>query len=71
MTANFHAAGNVLQKVLKLNAFSGFQVLLASTYSGAFHPNAEGHAAMADAVVLKAREVLKKYGQVSEVALMK
>jgi lysophospholipase L1-like esterase len=71
MTANFHAAGNVLQKVLKLNTFSGFQVLLASTYSGAFHPNAEGHAAMADGVLLEARKVLKKYGQVTDAALVK
>ncbi len=70
MTANFHVAGNVIQKVLKLGTFSGFQVLLASTYSGAFHPNSEGHAAMADGVVQEARKVLKKYGQQSEAALV-
>jgi hypothetical protein len=71
MTANFHAAGNVLQKVLKFDSLSRFQVLLASTYSGAFHPNAEGQAAMADGVVLKARDVLRKYGQQSDAALVK
>ncbi len=37
--------------------------MLAATYSGAFHPTAEGQAAIADAVVHKARGVLAKYGQ--------
>ena len=63
MTGNFHVAVSMLQKVLKLNALSWFQLVLASTYSGAFHPTAEGQAAMADAVVHKARAVLEKYGQ--------
>ena len=63
MTANFHVASSILQKVLKLNALSWFQLVLASTYSGAFHPTAEGQAAMADAVVMSARSVLHKYGQ--------
>ncbi len=63
MTGNFHVAISMLQKVLKLNAFSWFQLVLASTYSGAFHPTAEGQAAMADAVVHKARAVLVKYGR--------
>lgn len=61
LTANFHVAGSVMQKVLKLQSFSWFQVLLASTYSGAFHPTAEGHAAIADAVVARAREVLARH----------
>jgi hypothetical protein len=63
LTGNFHVPPFLLQKVLKLEAFSFFQLLLASTYSGAFHPTAEGHAAIADAVVEKARTVLDKYGQ--------
>jgi lysophospholipase L1-like esterase len=63
MTANFHVAASLLQKVLKLNALSWFQLVLASTYSGAFHPTAEGQAAIADAVVDSARSVLKRYGQ--------
>jgi hypothetical protein len=66
MTGNFHVAGSVLQKVLKLESLSWFQILLASTYSGAFHPTAEGHAAIADTVVDKARAVLMKYGQGEE-----
>ena len=37
------------------------QLLLASVYSGAFHPSAEGQAAIADAVVSQARDVLAKY----------
>jgi hypothetical protein len=63
LTGNFHAAGSVLQNVLKLQSFSWFQVLLAATYGGAFHPTAEGHAAMADAVVARARDVLARHGQ--------
>jgi hypothetical protein len=61
MTANFHVSASLLQRTLKLQAFSWFQVLLASTYSGAFHPTAEGQAAMADAVATEARRVLSKY----------
>lgn len=68
MTGNFHVAGSVMQRVLKLQSFSWFQVLLASTYSGAFHPTAEGHAAIADAVMPRAREVLSRYGQQSVAA---
>ncbi len=63
MTGNFHVASSLLQKALKLETLSWFQLLLASTYSGAFHPTAEGHAAIADAVADKARVVLEKYGQ--------
>lgn len=63
LTGNFHAAGSVMQKVLKLDSFSWFQVLLAATYGGAFHPTAEGQAAMADAVVARARNVLARHGQ--------
>lgn len=63
MTGNFHVAASLLQKVLKLESLASFQLLLASTYSGSFHPTAEGHAAMADAVADKARAVLTKYGQ--------
>jgi len=63
MTANFHVSQSLLQKALKLEAFSWFQLLLASTYSGAFHPTAEGHAAIADAVVETSRAVLEKHGQ--------
>jgi hypothetical protein len=44
-----------------VSTLSWFQVLLASLYSGAFHPTAEGQAAMADAAVVEARRVLAKY----------
>lgn len=63
MTAHFHVASSLLSKVLKLNSLASFQLILASTYSGSFHPTAEGQAAIADAVVQKARVVLGKYGQ--------
>ena len=61
LTAHFHATGTVLRRALSYNRLSWFQVLLASTYSGAFHPTAEGQAAIADAVTNTARSVLKKY----------
>lgn len=63
MTGNFHVSAGVMQKVLKLENFSFMQVLLAATYSGAFHPTAEGHAAIADAAAERARQVLAKYGR--------
>ncbi len=66
MTGNFHVAASMMTKVLKLEDLSWFQLLLASTYSGAFHPTAEGQAAMADAVAEKSRVVLTKHGQGSE-----
>ncbi len=61
MTGNFHVARSIAQKALPTNTLSWFQVLLASLYSGAFHPTAEGHAAIADSVVIEARKVLAKY----------
>lgn len=66
MTGNFHVAASLLQKVMKMNSLAWFQLLLASTYSGSFHPTAEGHAAIADALSDKARTVLRKYGQASD-----
>jgi lysophospholipase L1-like esterase len=61
MTGNFHVSASLLQKALQFESLSWFQLLLAATYSGAFHPTAEGHAAIADAIVAKARPVLDKY----------
>lgn len=61
MTGNFHVSESLLQKALKTESLSWMQVLLASVYSGAFHPTAEGQAAIADAVVDRARGVLAKY----------
>ena len=61
MTDNFHVRASLMQKALKFKKLSWFQLLLASTYSGAFHPTAEGQAAIADALVVKARKVLKRY----------
>jgi hypothetical protein len=61
MTGNFHVSQSIMQSVLKTQTLSWVQVLLASTYSGAFHPTAEGHAAIADAVADRARGILRKY----------
>ena len=58
MTANFHVSQSLL---LKTKALSWVQLLLAATYSGAFHPTAEGQAAIADAVADQARKVLARY----------
>ena len=63
LTGNFHVSAGLMQKVLKLESVSFVQVLLAATYSGAFHPTAEGHAAIADAAADRARAVLTKYKQ--------
>ncbi len=62
LTGNFHVAPSILQKALKLKSLSYFQLVLAATYSGAFHPTAEGHAAMADALTEQARAVLERHG---------
>lgn len=62
LTGNFHVPATLLQKVLQVHN-SWFQLVLASTYSGSFHPTAEGQAAIADAVVEKARRVLAKYSR--------
>ena len=61
MTGNFHVPQSLLQKVLKSQGYAWVQLLLAAVYSGAFHPSAEGQAAIADAVVERARGVLQKY----------
>ena len=61
MTGNFHVAQSLMQKALNKQGYGWVQLLLASVYSGAFHPSAEGQAAIADAVVDKARAVLAKY----------
>jgi lysophospholipase L1-like esterase len=61
LTGNFHVEETLMQKVLSKQGYGWLQLLLASVYSGAFHPSAEGQAAIADAVVEKARGVLAKY----------
>lgn len=60
MAGNFHASQSTLQSVLKSQGYSWVQLLLASTYSGSFHPSAEGHAATADAVVAQVRDVVRR-----------
>jgi hypothetical protein len=61
MTGNFHVAKSLVQTALTKQGYGWVQLLLASVYSGAFHPSAEGQAAIADAVVTQARAVLAKY----------
>jgi lysophospholipase L1-like esterase len=61
MTGNFHVSESLLQKILKTQKLAWMQPLLASLYSGAFHPTAEGQAAIADALVERSRTILAKY----------
>ncbi|MCF6198519.1 MAG: hypothetical protein L3J67_03820 [Hyphomicrobiaceae bacterium] len=63
MTTHFHAGGLISRRLMYYRRSKWFQVVMAGTYSGSFHPTAEGHAAIADAVVKKARRVLAKYGK--------
>lgn len=61
LTGNFHLSATVANQLQKFKSLVWVQLLLAATYSGAFHPTAEGHAVIADSVLEKAREVLTKY----------
>jgi hypothetical protein len=69
LTGNFHVGGLLLKSALGFDSTSWFQLVLAATYSGAFHPTAEGQAVMADATVRRAREVIAKYEQRRKSAL--
>ncbi len=61
LTGHFHVPQSLMQSVMKNQGLEWVQLLLASTYSGSFHPTAEGHAAIADSVAAKARDVIEKY----------
>ncbi|MEM8626485.1 MAG: hypothetical protein AAGF32_00975 [Pseudomonadota bacterium] len=61
MTVNLHANDAFLGRLLRLNRLTWAQVAVAGSFSGAFHPNAVGHAVIADAVVQQARAVLARY----------
>jgi len=61
LTGHFHVSQSLLQRALPSKTLNWFQVLLASLYSGAFHPTAEGQAAIADAIMVEARRVLARY----------
>ena len=61
MTGNFHVPKSLIQTAMSMQGYGWVQLLLASVYSGAFHPTAEGQAAIADAVVAQAHAVLSKY----------
>jgi hypothetical protein len=61
LTGHLHLSGPVIRNIFKIKGFSQLQVLIAGTYSGAFHPTAEGQAVIADAVAQRAEKVLAKY----------
>lgn len=74
LTANMHAAQisnfgancsglfTGIFRQLARRHWTPFQVFLASTYGGAFHPTAEGQARIADDVAAAARLILKREG---------
>ena len=61
LTGHFHVPQSLMQTVMKQQGVEWVQLLIASTYSGAFHPTAEGQAAIADSVADRARAVIEKY----------
>lgn len=61
LTGHLHLSGPVIRNIFKIKGLSQLQVLIAGTYSGAFHPTAEGQAVIADAVAEAAEKVLAKY----------
>lgn len=63
MTANLHLFADIKGVIFPFAKNDPSNLLQASSYSGAFHPTAEGQAAMADAVLPAARRILKKYGR--------
>jgi hypothetical protein len=61
LTGHFHVPQSLLQSALRNQGYEWVQLLLASTYSGSFHPTAEGNAAIADSLAARSRDVLAKY----------
>jgi hypothetical protein len=59
LTTNYHDAE--MESVM-----DPVQPLYAATLSGSFHPNALGHAAIADSVLLRLREVLEPFEDISQ-----
>lgn len=63
LTGHLHLSGPLIRSLTKIKGFDRLQVLIAGTYSGAFHPTAEGQAVIADHLKVAAQKVLEKYGQ--------
>ena len=63
LTGHLHLSGPVIRNLSKIKGLDRLQVLIAGTYSGAFHPTAEGQAVIADHLKQAAEKVLEKYGQ--------
>lgn len=63
LTGHLHLSGTVIRNIFKIKGLNRLQVLIAGTYSGAFHPTAEGQAVIADSLARASDQVLKKYGQ--------
>jgi len=63
LTGHLHLSGPVIRNIFKIKGLNRLQVLIAGTYSGAFHPTAEGQAVIADSLAKAAMKVLDKYNQ--------
>ncbi len=61
LTAHLNLSTDLKRKLLSSGSYRPVDLLRASTFGGAFHPTAEGQAAIADAALPAARAVLAKY----------
>jgi len=62
LTAHLDISSDLKRGLLSSGRYQPRDLLKASTAGGAFHPSAEGQAAIADAVLPAARAILAKYG---------
>ena len=61
LTVHVDLSTEIKRKFLRNGSYRPMDLLKASTFGGAFHPTAEGQAAIADAVLPTARAILAKY----------
>jgi lysophospholipase L1-like esterase len=61
LTAHVDLSTEIKRQFLRNGSYRPMDLLKASTFGGAFHPTAEGQAAIADAVLPTARAILAKY----------
>ncbi len=61
MGTHQHTKRQLIRKFWRTKNLNQFQLIYAGTYGGSFHPTAEGHAVIADAILKKARRILRKY----------
>ena len=62
MTAHVDLSSDLRRQRRGSNRLGPLDLLNASTFGGAFHPTAEGQAAIADAVLHKDRRIIRQPG---------